>query len=299
MTFVHQVAVGLCNEVLDPLLTRSQDELFQLAVRGQQSLGGRRFKCHATLGADDRVTEVNATADSERGGHGLECFDHADGRELFAVKGHRASVLERDHVPLGCPRVGESIAREHPSLIGDAAGRRERLLAADRHAPQSSIDRVRSSGRGHGKIPLLQIVELVLPLECLVAHGREHFQVGRQGSQRHFKAHLIVACGRAAVGDHVCAQLPRHVGDGLCLHDALGADAQWIELPAAYVAHDQKAQHLVKIIGACVNLMMLDSAQRLGTLRQGPGSRGVDAAGIDRDGDDRPLVILRDPRNEK
>ena len=50
--------------------------------------------------------------------------------------------------------------------------------------------------------------------------------------------------------------------DGLRLHDALGAHAQRIELAAAHVAHDQETQHLLEVVGARVDLVMLDGAQR-------------------------------------
>ena len=85
--------------------------------------------------------------------------------------------------------------------------------------------------RRHGQLALLQVLELFLALERLVAHRREHFEVRRQRAQRDFEAHLVVAGGRAAVRDHVRAELARHARDGLRLHHALGAHAQRIQLP--------------------------------------------------------------------
>ena len=54
------------------------------------------------------------------------------------------------------------------------------------------------------------------------------------------------------------AELARHARDGLRLHDALGADAQRIELAAAHVAHDEEAQHLLEVVRARIDLVVLD-----------------------------------------
>ena len=143
------------------------------------------------------------------------------------------------------------------ALIGNAALGGQRLLAADGHAPQAAIDGVRGAERRHRQVARLQIVELFLALEGLVAHRRDHFELRRERAQRHFETHLVVARGRAAVRDGIRAELARHQRDGLRLHDALGAHAQRIELAAAHVAHDQEAQHLLEVVGARVDLVML------------------------------------------
>ena len=189
--------------------------------------------------------------------------------------------------------------RKHPRAVRNAAGRGERFLAADGHAPQAAIDRIRGAERRHRQIALLQILELVLPLEGLVAHGREHFEIRRERAQRHFEAHLIVAGGGAAVRDHAGAELARHVRDGLRLHHALGAYAQRIELATSHVPHDEETQHLLEVIRARIDDVMLDGAERLRALLERARGLRVDAAGVDRHGDDRAVVVLGHPRHEE
>ena len=90
------------------------------------------------------------------------------------------------------------------------------------HRP--AVDRVGRAERRHRQLALLQVLELLLALEGLVAHRREHLQFRRQRAQRDFEAHLVVAGGRAAVRDRVSVPSLRAMQrDGLRLHDALGA----------------------------------------------------------------------------
>ena len=146
------------------------------------------------------------------------------------------------------------------ALIGNAAFGGQRFLATDGHAPQAAIDGIRGAVRRHRQVARLQIVQLFLALERLVAHRRDHFELRRERAHRHFEAHLVVAGGGAAVRDGIRAELARHQRDGLRLHDALGAHAQRIELAAAHVAHDEEAQHLLEVVRARVDLVMLDGA---------------------------------------
>ena len=153
--------------------------------------------------------------------------------------------------------------------------------------------------RRHGQVARRQVVQLFLALEGLVAHRREHFQVRRQRAQRHLEAHLVVAGGGAAVRDHVGAQLARHARDGLRLHHALGAHAQRIHLAAPHVAHDQEAQHLLEVVGARIDLVMRDGAQRQRALMQRLRGGRIDAAGVHRDRDDGPAGVLGHPGHEE
>ena len=152
---------------------------------------------------------------------------------------------------------------------------------------------------GTGKCAIFQIVELFLAFEGLVTHRRDHFQFRRERAQRHFETHLVIAGGRAAVGNGIGAQLARHERDGLRLHDALGAHAQRIELAATHVAHDQETQHLLEIVGTRVDLVMLDGAQRQRALTQRLRAGGVDAAGVDGHRDDRPAVVVLEPGHQE
>ena len=81
----------------------------------------------------------------------------------------------------------------------------------------------------------------------------------------------------------------------LRLQHALGADAERVEIAAPHVAHDQEAQHLVEVARARVDEMVLDGAERARALLELARRLGVDAAGVDRDRDDRPAVGLGEP----
>ena len=185
------------------------------------------------------------------------------------------------------------------ALVRNAAGRGQCLLAADGDAPEAAVDGVGGAERRHRQPALLQVLELLAALEGPVAHRREHLELRRQRAQRDFEAHLVVAGRGAAVRDHVGAELARHARDGLRLHDALGADAQRIELAAPHVAHDQEAQHLLEIVRARIDLVMLDGAERVRALAQRARRGRIDAAGVDRDGDDRAAVVLGQPRHQE
>ena len=102
----------------------------------------------------------------------------------------------------------------------------------------------------------MQKLEFLLTLEMPVTNGRDHFEFGCERAQRHLEADLIVACRRAAMGDAAGTQLSRHECDGLSLHDAFRANTQGIKLAAPDVSHDEKAQHLIKVIGTSVDLVM-------------------------------------------
>ncbi len=142
---------------------------------------------------------------------------------------------------------------------------------------------------------VLEILELFGSLERAVAHRCNDLNVGSESAQRDFEAHLIVARRRAAVRDALGFQRQGHLRDGLRLQHAFRAHAQRIEAAAAYVAHDEKPQHLVEIRGARVNQMMRHGAQLGGALGQGTRRGGIDASGIDRDGNHRPPVGVLEP----
>ena len=93
------------------------------------------------------------------------------------------------------------------------------------------------------------------------------------------------------------AEPRRPLRDGLRLEHALGADAQRIEIPATHVAHHEKAQHLVEVARPRVDEMVRDGAERARALLELARRIGIDAAGIDRERDDRPPIGLGEPRN--
>ena len=74
-----QSPYGPRERFLDALLARREHELLELAMRGEQRFGGRRFERHAALGADDGVAQVDAAADAVRRAERFELLDHFDG----------------------------------------------------------------------------------------------------------------------------------------------------------------------------------------------------------------------------
>src|SRR5690606_21457881 len=97
--------------------------------------------------------------------------------------------------------------------------------------------------------------------------------------------------------DGARAELARDLGQILRLDPALGADAERIQVAAADVAEDQVLQHLLEELAARVEQEMPLRAERAGALAERGGRGRVEAAGVDRDGHDRPLVGLREPRD--
>jgi hypothetical protein len=99
--------------------------------------------------------------------------------------------------------------------------------------------------------------------------------------------------------DAAAAKLARHQRHRLRLHHALGADAQRVELAAPHVADDQVLQHLLEVVRARIDLVMLDGAECQRTFMQCLCSGRVDAAGVHRHGDDRALIVFLQPRHEE
>jgi hypothetical protein len=145
----------------------------------------------------------------------------------------------------------------------------------------------------------LQKLEFLLTLEMPVTNGCDHFEFGCERAQRHFEPDLIVTGRRAAMGDAAGTQLSRHERDGLSLHDAFRTDAQGIKLAAPDVSHDEKAQYLIKVIGASIDLVMRNGPQSQCTLLECFGGARIDPAGIDSDRDDRALILLLEPGDEE
>src|SRR5690606_3919264 len=199
LAFVDEIAVGLRERLLDTHLQARQRQLLELAVRGQQDLRGRRLERDAALRAEDRVAQMDAAADRVRRSDRLELLDQRDRREPLAVDRYRHAALEADLDLDRLLGLVERAGREHPRGLGDGVLRVERLGAADRHAPEPAIDRIRRSFRRHRQTALLEIPDLVGALPRVVAHGLEHLELRRKRLQDDLEANLVVARGRAAV----------------------------------------------------------------------------------------------------
>jgi hypothetical protein len=101
------------------------------------------------------------------------------------------------------------------------------------------------------------------------------------------------------VSHGVAAEFNCYTREGLGLHDALGADAQGVELPAAHVPHDEEAQHLLEIVGARVHLAVRQRAECARARGEGAGRSRIDPAGVDGHGDDGAMLVLGEPRHEE
>src|SRR5690606_8195797 len=85
LALVDQIAIDLRELILDARLRRAERQLLELAVRGQQDLGGRRLERDAALRADDRVAEMDPAADRIAAAERLEPLDQRDRVERRAV----------------------------------------------------------------------------------------------------------------------------------------------------------------------------------------------------------------------
>ena len=262
---------GPASDVLDALLPRRQHQLLELAVRGEQDLGGRRLEGDAALDADDRVAEVDAAADAEASRRSCSSRSISVDRRSSDLpsRAERARPVSK---PIVCRSAALRLRRTRrcdstQALSGMLPFEVERLLAADRHAPEAAVDRVGGADTA-APAGCAAAGTRAAPgrLKALVAHRREDLELRRERAQRHLEAHLVVAGGGAAVRDHVRAELARQLRDGLRLQHALGADAQRIEVAAPHVAHDQEPQHLLEVRGPRVDEVMRDGAQRLRAL---------------------------------
>src|SRR5579883_2822461 len=121
LPFVHEIAVGLRDRLLDALLAAREHELLELPMGAEQHFGGGRLECNTPFRADDGIAEMDAPADAERRRKRLQRLDERHGREGAAVEPNGAALLELDDVGLGGPRMGECIPCQHPGLVGDAA----------------------------------------------------------------------------------------------------------------------------------------------------------------------------------
>ncbi len=84
-----------------------QHELLELAVRGEQHLGGGRLEGDASLGADDGIAQMDAAADAEGRGERLERLDERrPARARWPSSATGRPLLEADDVPLGRARAG-------------------------------------------------------------------------------------------------------------------------------------------------------------------------------------------------
>src|SRR5688572_294062 len=136
LALVNQLAVDLAHGLLHDGLAAEQRQLLELAMGGDQDLGGGRLERDAPLGADDRVAQVNAAADAVARAELLDFLEERHGIETLAVERDGNTLREFDLELAERLRLVERAGREHPRRFRNAALRVERLRAADRDTPQ-------------------------------------------------------------------------------------------------------------------------------------------------------------------
>ena len=104
LSLVHQIAVGLCDGLLDARLLAGEHQLLELAVRREQHLRRRRLEGDASLGADDGVAQMDAAADAVGARELLQLLDEGDRRQTLAVEARRDAGDEAQDVALGRAR---------------------------------------------------------------------------------------------------------------------------------------------------------------------------------------------------
>src|SRR5690606_41358804 len=115
----------------------------------------------------------------------------------------------------------------------------------------------------------------------------------------HFEPNFTLHHSLPAVLDYLRTELARVFGNRRRLHYALGADAERIHLPALHVADDEELDDLIEVVLAGVDLYVIFRAERPRAFREHFRGIRVDAARIDRHGDDGTPVGGAEPRHEK
>src|SRR5260370_8028868 len=98
--------------------------------------------------------------------------------------------METDRMALRQARRRECVLGEYPRLLGNAALRRQCLLAADGDAPESAVHRVRRAEGWNRQMMIFEILELFRPLELPVANRRDDLETPPQSAQHHSQTHL-------------------------------------------------------------------------------------------------------------
>jgi hypothetical protein len=104
-----------------------------------------------------------------------------------------------------------------------SSGRASWLLRVS--PPQTGVDGVAAALAGNLQVAAGEPLNLLLARGRQVAYGCQHLEFGGDHGQGRLEAHLVVPCGRAAVGQSVETLLDRTPREQLRGQAALGADA--------------------------------------------------------------------------
>ena len=132
----------------------------------------------------------------------------------------------------------------------------------------------------------VQIVNLVLAAQGLVARQRDDFLSWSHHEERHVKADLVIAGTGRAVGYCVCTNLIGIACDGKSLEDALGTYRNGISAIAQHVAEDHVFETLLVVFlcdikrdifhRAQLVCVLFVAFQLLGTEATRVGTGGID-----------------------
>ena len=209
---VHQVGVFLRYPFLETRLLAGQRHRLQRPVRRVQRYGGRRFVHFPRLDAHQPVLHMVNAPDAVAPGQPVQMRNQVHAGHPFAVQGHRDALLKADfHIGR---RIGGGAGVRRP-FVGVLRRLRPGILqfaGLGAAAPQVFVGAVLAVGRGDGQVALPGVLHLVLPVHPPLADGGDNRHAGREGSDAHLNANLVVALAGAAVGDGRCAVLLRRLG---------------------------------------------------------------------------------------
>ena len=127
----------------------------------------------------------------------------------------------------------------------------ESLLAANRGAPQTLVNRVLELGEVSFETVLLQVVDLILACECHIACRGDDADLGSQNLEGHIETYLVVTCACRAVCNVVGANLFGVLDDGDSLEDTLRRYRDGIGTVTQYVTE-------YHIFNALLVILLLD-----------------------------------------
>src|SRR6266545_4703177 len=200
---VHQVGIPQRDLVLQPQRAPVEDELLQLAVRGEQQRAARRLVDAARFHPHEAVLDDVGAADAVLAGDRVQRRDELHRPQRDVVHGDRGPFLEAD---LDQRRKLRSVQR----VLGhdeDVLGRLARGIFEDAAlvgaVPQVAISRIRLlGGRLHRDVLRLHVREEVFAaLELPLTPRRDDLQVGAESGVGEFEADLVVTLPRAALGE--------------------------------------------------------------------------------------------------
>src|SRR5699024_10402288 len=167
----------------------------------------------------------------------------------------------------------------------------------DRPAPHVLVDGERVGlGRLDRQAVLLGVLDRFLAGEREVAHGGDAVEVGREGGDSHFEAHLVVAFAGAAVGDGGRAELAGGLhevldddGPAQGGHERVGVHVQRVRLERGHDVFVRELITGIRDVGLyrpAVQRALADDVEVFPAL-----------AHVDGDGDDLRTGCFTDPTN--